>query len=105
MYYHYYASTKTLLMHVFNLQYWGWAKYRYREVPKINFAAAKVAALKALDSCPIEVIHRFINRSWRFMSAYRTGLTGKAAAWAVKKQQSHGSVPERARIAIEALLN
>lgn len=60
---------------------------------------------KALDSCPIEVIRRFINRSWRFMSAYRTGLTGKAAAWAVKKQRSHRSVPERARIAIEALLN
>ena len=67
----------------------------------MTFAAAKVAALEALDSCPIEVIRWFINRSWRFMSAYRTGLTGKAAAWAVKKQRSHCSVPERARLAIE----
>ena len=90
---------------IYTSQYWGWAKYRYREVPKTTFAAAKVAALEALDSCPIEVIRRFINRSWRFMSAYRTGLTGKAAAWAVKKQRSHRSVPERARLAIEALLN
>jgi len=40
------------------------------------------------------------------MSAYdQTGLTGKAAAWAVKKHQSHRSVPEHAHIAIEALLN
>lgn len=86
------------------IQYWGWAKYRYREEPKASFAAAKEAARKALDACPVDTIRRFINRSWRFMSAYRTGLTGQAAAWAVKKQRSHRSVPERARIAIEALV-
>ena len=71
-----------------------------------TFSAAKEAALEALSSCPIDVIRQFINQSWRFMSAYDwTGLTGKAAAWAVKKQQSHCSVPEHAHIAIEALLN
>src|SRR5271154_1899811 len=40
------------------LQYWGWAKYQYREVPKTTFATAKLATL---DSCPIEVIQCFIN--------------------------------------------
>jgi hypothetical protein len=37
-------------------------------------------AMKALDSCPINTIRRFINWSFRFMSAYQKGLTGKAAA-------------------------
>ncbi|TFK63428.1 hypothetical protein BDN72DRAFT_882113 [Pluteus cervinus] len=85
--------------------YWGWAKYRYREEPKENFAAAKVAAEKYLDACPAEVIRRFINRSFRFMSAYRRGLTGKAAAWAVRKQSAHRRVTEGAMMSIEAVLN
>lgn len=51
--------------------YWGWVKYHYREVPKKNFAEAKDVALRYLNACPADVIRRFINRSWRFMSAYR----------------------------------
>jgi ribosomal protein S18 len=69
--------------------YWGWCKYRYRQTSKKNFQEAKDQALEYLDACPTEVIRRFIQRSWRFMSAYRMGLTGKAAAWAVRKQKSH----------------
>ena len=72
-----------------DLQYWGWAKYRYRQDSKKTFDDAKKAVVGALDSCPIEVIRRFINRAWRFMSAYRLGLKGKAAAWAVWKQKGH----------------
>ena len=83
------------------IQYWGWCKYRYREYPKANFKAAKERALQVLDACPIEVIRRFINRSGRFLEAYRSGLTGKAAAWAVKKQKQHRAVSERAMVAME----
>ena len=83
------------------IKYWGWCKYRYREHPKANFAAAKERALQVLDACPVEVIRRFINRSGRCMEAYRAGLTGKAAAWAVKKQKRHRVVPERAMVAME----
>ena len=79
----------------------GWCKYRYREHPKANFAAAKERALQVLDACPVEVIRRFINRSGRFLEAYRSGLTGKAAAWAVKKQKQHRVVSERAMVAME----
>ncbi len=50
----------------------------------MTFTAAKAAALEALNSCLIEVICWFINQSWQFMSAYQRGLTGKAAAWAIK---------------------
>ena len=33
-------------------------------------------------------------RSWRFMDAYRKGLTGTAALYAVKKYKSHRRIPE-----------
>ena len=64
--------------------------------------AAKNAGFEALDGCPLDTIRRFINVSWRNASAYRQGLTGKAAEWAVKKQRSHRAVSEQARVAIES---
>ena len=64
-------------------KYWGWAKYHYREEMKPTFEVAKKVAMEALNSCPLDMIRRFINRSWQFMSAYRLGLSSKAAAWAV----------------------
>ncbi|KAF9258384.1 hypothetical protein L218DRAFT_1065369 [Marasmius fiardii PR-910] len=69
--------------------YWGWCKYHYREEPKSTFTTAKEVMIKWLDACPAEVIWKFINHSFRFMSAYRSGLTGKAAEWAVQKQWGH----------------
>ena len=85
-------------------QYWGWCKFHYREVSKPNFAAAKQAAAEILDFCPVKVICHFINRSFRFMSAYCLGLSGKAMEWAVRKQRQHRSVSQRAMMAIEAVL-
>ncbi|OAX31077.1 hypothetical protein K503DRAFT_815343 [Rhizopogon vinicolor AM-OR11-026] len=61
---------------------------------KSTFAAAKKAAHDMLDSCPVDVIHRFINHSYQFMSAYRLGLTGKAAEWAVRTQKRHRKVSQ-----------
>jgi len=87
------------------LQYWGWCKYRYREVQKTMFKEAKLCTRAQLDACPMEVIRRFINRSWRFMSAYRMGLTGKAAEWAVRKQKQHRQVSRAAMMSIDAVLN
>ena len=87
------------------IQYWGWCKYRYRETSKNNFAEAKQVAQQFLDACPVEVLRRFINRSWRFMSAYRKGLNGEAAAWAVRKQKQHRAVSQTAMHLILAVLN
>ncbi|KAF8807686.1 hypothetical protein BYT27DRAFT_7189777 [Phlegmacium glaucopus] len=39
------------------------------------------------------------------MSAYRRGLTGNAAAWAVRKQKQHWQVSNRAMMSIDAVLN
>ena len=42
------------------LQYWGWAKYQYRQVSKNTFKDAKDAAEDALiNKCPVELIRRF----------------------------------------------
>ncbi|EAU92024.2 hypothetical protein CC1G_06011 [Coprinopsis cinerea okayama7 len=83
--------------------YWGWVKFRYRQMAKPNFEAAKKAALSCLNACPKDVIRRFINRSWRFTEAYRAGLTGKAAAWAVRKYKGHRTISNGALMHIEAL--
>ncbi|KAF7323696.1 hypothetical protein MKEN_00590500 [Mycena kentingensis (nom. inval.)] len=81
--------------------YWGWFKYRYREHDKPNFQAAKDAAKLYLDACPLDVIRRFINRSFRWMDVYRAGLTGAAAEWAVRKQKQHRGVSQSAAIALD----
>ena len=91
-----------LTIHI--MQYWGWAKYRYRQYDKNTFQQAKDAAKKALDACPVEVIQRFINRSWRWISAFRMGLTGNAAQWAVRKQKGHRSVSRSAMMHLDAVL-
>ncbi|THU77242.1 hypothetical protein K435DRAFT_702816 [Dendrothele bispora CBS 962.96] len=74
----------------------SWFKYCYRDEQKSTFAAAKKVAFEWLDACPTDVIRRFINCAWGFMSTYRCGLTGRAAEWAVKKQRGHRAVSERA---------
>lgn len=58
--------------------------------------------MKWLGACPDEVIRRFINRSFRFMDAYRSGRTGNAAFWAVRHQKSHRQASEGAMAALEA---
>ncbi|KAF8578193.1 hypothetical protein K439DRAFT_1258070, partial [Ramaria rubella] len=72
--------------------YWGWIKYRYRQVPKKSFKDVKKATFEALDACPVDVIWHFINKAWRFMSAYCIGLAGQAATWEVRKQKGHRAV-------------
>jgi len=74
-------------------------------VEKKTFNDAKEVAQRFLKECPKEVIQRFINRSWRFISAYRKGLTGAAAAWAVRKQKQHQAINQRVMMAIDVLMN
>ena len=100
-----FAMTFLDLFNFYQLQYWGWAKYRYRQVNKNMFKEAKDTAEDALNTCPIKVIRCFINRSLRWMSAYCMGLTGKAAQWAVCKQKNHCSASTTAMMHLDAVLN
>jgi hypothetical protein len=58
----------------------------------------------ALDACNIDIIRRFYNRSFRFIDAYRKGLSVKAAAWCVKKQKRHRVISEEAMQAFKAYI-
>ncbi|PKY61561.1 hypothetical protein RhiirA4_431900 [Rhizophagus irregularis] len=49
---------------------------------------------EALNSVSLEQIRRYSCHSWRFMDAYRKGLTGTAALYAVKQYKSHQRIPE-----------
>jgi hypothetical protein len=94
-----------LLSNSQSIQYWGWCKHWYRQIYKTTFGDAKKTARECLDACPVDVIRRFFNRSWQFMSAYRQGLTGRVAEWAVQKQKSHQRVGKQAMMSIDAVVN
>ena len=87
------------------MQYWGWCKGRYRDVYKVKFDDAKRTAVKYLNACPIDDIRQFFNHCWRFMDAYRQGLSGKAAEWAIWKQKSHCRIGPQAMMVLGVILN
>lgn len=91
------------ILTVSHARYWGWCKYRYREMRKNNFDQVKKAAFQCLEARPTEVIRRFVKRSWRFMDEYRKCLTGDAAVWLVKAQKGPPHVSEQAMRALEAV--
>ncbi|CAG8832959.1 23320_t:CDS:2, partial [Gigaspora margarita] len=47
----------------------------------------------ALDSIPVETIRKHTRLSYRWMDAYRKGLTSQAANYAIKKYKNHHSIP------------
>ena len=57
----------------------------------------------ALNSVSLCKIRRFARRCYRFMSAYRLGLSGRAAIFAAKKYKSHRKVPESVLMDIDIL--
>ena len=69
------------------------------------FRLVPLAAENALNMCSVKVIRRFINRSWRWMSAYRMGLTGKATQRAVRKQKGLRCASRTAMMHLDAVLN
>ena len=48
----------------------------------------------ALSSVSLTIIRWYARKAFRYMDAYRKGLTGKAAEFAVKKYHSHCRIPE-----------
>ena len=76
--------------------YQGYSKSRYRQVKKTSFDYVKKEVVIALNACIIDIMRRFVNRSYRFMDAYRKGLSVKAAAWCIKKQKRYRVILEAA---------
>ena len=75
------------------------------QTSRINDQLSEEVAVRYLDECPIDVIRRFIRRSWHFIDAYCQGLSGPAATWAVKEQKSHWCILDQSFKALEAILN
>ena len=46
-----------------------------------------------LEFIPLSMMHKFLNRSLRFMDAYGHGLNGRQAAWALRKYRGHRVLP------------
>ena len=82
-------------------QCWGYAKRVYRLNPPSSCEdQLEENPLAALEAVPLKSMHKFANRSLRFMDAYEQGLNGRQAAWAVRKyrlqrsSQGHRVLPE-----------
>ena len=73
--------------------FWAEAKRYSRLHCDYTFKGLQEVVPRALGSVSLTKIRRFARRSERYMSAYKLGLTGKAAVFAVKKYRSHRRVP------------
>ncbi|KAF8516423.1 hypothetical protein BU17DRAFT_50854 [Hysterangium stoloniferum] len=58
-----------------------------------SFPHAKKLLPECLDACSVTTIRHFFRKCWRYMSAYRQGLSGKQAEFSVKKYKSHRRIP------------
>jgi len=75
-------------------QYWGYAKYQYRETPLTTNDNMMIENIReCLDSVPVETIQSYLIQACRFMDAYQAGLDGPQAAWACRKYRGHRTLP------------
>src|ERR1044071_3347074 len=69
-----------------------------------SFLLAKELVPKCLDACPAQTIRRFFQKTWRYMDAYRKGLTGVMAEHAVKKFTSHRKITKQIMMEVAMLV-
>ncbi|KAF8578969.1 hypothetical protein K439DRAFT_1648612 [Ramaria rubella] len=65
---------------------------KFSEVADGSFATAQREVPRCLDKCSTLIIWRFFCKCYKYMDAYRKGLSGKDADHTVKKYKSHRKV-------------
>ena len=83
------SSTVNLILS----NYFGVQQNNIRENCDYTFKSLEKTVPLALNSVSLKKIRKFARRSWRFMDAYRNGLTGLEALYAVKRYKSHRKIP------------
>ena len=74
------SSTVNLILS----NYYGVQQNNIRENCDYTFKSLEKTVPLALNSVSLKKIRKFARRSWRFMDAYRNGLTGLEALYAVR---------------------
>ena len=69
--------------------YWGALKYYCRNNCDYSFNKLLPTIYRAMDNVTLATIRKYARKYWRYMDAYRQGLTIEQVEWAVKKQRSH----------------
>ncbi|KXN85778.1 hypothetical protein AN958_10848 [Leucoagaricus sp. SymC.cos] len=76
-------------------QCWGYAKRNYCMLPPSSSAEVLERNVqKVLGEIPLEIMRRFSIRALRFTDAYSKELSGRQAAWAIRKYRGHRTLPE-----------
>lgn len=81
---------------------WGYSKRRTRAECDYSFASLKKKVPESLNAVPLSSVRKFWRKSIRYIEAYKRGLGGLAAEWAVKKYKSHRRLGEGIEAEIEA---
>ena len=77
-------------------RYWSRVKWYARQKCDQTNAGLRTATDEALSekACDLALIRRYSRTAWRWVDAYRKGLDGVLACWAVRKSEYHRFVTD-----------
>jgi hypothetical protein len=77
---------------------WGWIKGYHRRNCTYNFADLENDLPSTMENeIPLATIQRYYRYCLRFMSGYRSGLTGVLLDYSVRKYKGHRAIPANIR--------
>ena len=77
---------------------WGWIKGYHRRNCTYNFKDLEANLPDTMDNqIPLPTIQRYFRYCLRFMSGYRSGLTGVLLDYIVRKYRGHRAIPGNIR--------